>query len=84
MLSIPGGSHPSSIDFNSYVSFLGGVAGLGPDAIEVWNEQNIDFEWPAGEIDPRAADQARPAQQGGLERLLEHSVSSTGGLDGGC
>jgi hypothetical protein len=44
--------HPSSIDFNSYANFVGGVAGLGPDAIEVWNEQNIDFEWPAGQIDP--------------------------------
>jgi hypothetical protein len=30
------------------------VAALGPDAIEVWNEENIDFEWPAGQIDPAA------------------------------
>ena len=31
------------------------MASLGdqaPDAIEVWNEQNIDFEWPAGQISP--------------------------------
>lgn len=53
LLSIPGAaSYPSSIDFASYVQFLGGVAALGPDAIEVWNEMNIDFEWPAGQIDP--------------------------------
>lgn len=53
LLSIPGANaYPSSIDFNSYVQFLGGVAALGPDAIEVWNEENIDFEWPAGQIDP--------------------------------
>jgi hypothetical protein len=33
---------------------LGEAAALqpAPDAIEVWNEMNIDFEWPAGEIDP--------------------------------
>ena len=41
-------------DFNSYINtfatFLGGVAALGPDAIEVWNEPNIDREWPAGQI----------------------------------
>lgn len=43
---------PGSIDFNSFVTFAGGVAALGPDAIEVWNEMNIDFEWPAGEISP--------------------------------
>jgi hypothetical protein len=53
LLSIPGADH-SSIDFNAYVNFLGGVAALGPDAIEVWNEQNIDREWPAGQIDPAA------------------------------
>lgn len=57
LLSIPGANtypEPGGIDFNSYVDFLGGVAALGPDAIEVWNEMNIDFEWPAGEIDPQS------------------------------
>jgi hypothetical protein len=53
LLSMPGANaYPSSIDFNGYVEFLRGVAALGPDAIEVWNEMNIDFEWPAGQIDP--------------------------------
>jgi hypothetical protein len=53
LLSIPGADH-SSIDYNAYISFLGGVAALGPDAIEVWNEMNIDREWPSGQIDPTA------------------------------
>jgi spore germination protein YaaH len=53
LLSIPGANtYPDSIDFKAYTDFLGGVAALGPDAIEVWNEMNIDFEWPAGQIDP--------------------------------
>ena len=53
LLSIPGSeTYPSSIDFNGYVEFLRGVAALGPDAIEVWNEENIDFEWPAGRLIP--------------------------------
>ncbi len=55
LLSIPGANTypaPGTIDFAAYADFLGGVAALGPDAIEVWNEMNIDFEWPAGEIDP--------------------------------
>lgn len=53
LLSIPGAnSYPTSIDFAGYIEFLGGVAALGPDAIEVWNEMNIDFEWPAGQISP--------------------------------
>jgi hypothetical protein len=52
LLSIPGSPYPSSIDFPCYVRFLGEVAKQGPNAIEVWNEMNIDFEWPAGQIDP--------------------------------
>jgi hypothetical protein len=55
LLSIPGANtYPDSIDFNAYVEFLRGVAALGPDAIEIWNEMNIDFEWPAGQIDPNS------------------------------
>jgi hypothetical protein len=44
-----------SINFSAYTDFVRGVAALGanaPDAIEIWNEQNIDFEWPAGQISP--------------------------------
>ena len=35
---------------DQFAAFLGGVAALGPDAIEVWNEPNIDREWPRGQI----------------------------------
>ncbi len=38
---------------DGYAEFLGGVAAIGADAIEVWNEMNIDREWPTGQIDPR-------------------------------
>jgi hypothetical protein len=38
--------------FERYAGFVGGVAAIGADAIEVWNEPNIDHEWPAGQIDP--------------------------------
>ncbi len=37
---------------DQFAGFLGGVAALGPDAIEVWNEQNLDREWPTGQINP--------------------------------
>ena len=42
----------NSLDFGALTQFMRDLAALGPDAIEVWNEQNIDFEWPAGQIDP--------------------------------
>jgi LysM repeat protein len=40
--------------YQQFASYLGDVAALGPEAIEVWNEQNIDREWPAGQISPQA------------------------------
>lgn len=33
-----------------YADFVRQVAELGPEAIQVWNEQNIDREWPVGMI----------------------------------
>ncbi len=39
---------------SGYASWLGEIAALGPDAIEVWNEPNIDREWPRGRISGEA------------------------------
>lgn len=36
--------------YQEFAAYLANVARLGPDAIEVWNEPNIDREWPAGQI----------------------------------
>lgn len=55
LLSVSGAqAYPpaNSIDFDAYVQFVGQLAALNPDAIEIWNEQNIDYEWPAGQISP--------------------------------
>ncbi|MFN8372410.1 MAG: hypothetical protein U0694_05990 [Anaerolineae bacterium] len=38
--------------FDQYAAYVAGAAGLGADAIEVWNEPNIDREWTPGQIDP--------------------------------
>jgi len=35
---------------NSYVGWLAQIASQGADAIEVWNEPNLDREWPRGQI----------------------------------
>jgi hypothetical protein len=50
LVSITGTGRTSSIDFGSYANFVGGVAGLGADAIEIWNEMNFDREWPTYDI----------------------------------
>lgn len=39
--------------FPQFAAFVGEIARLQPDAIQVWNEQNLDREWPEGQIDPR-------------------------------
>ena len=38
--------------FDQYASYVGSLAAAGADAIEVWNEANIDREWATGKIDP--------------------------------
>ncbi|MEM9952309.1 MAG: glycosyl hydrolase family 18 protein [Chloroflexota bacterium] len=35
---------------NNYANWLAAIAAGGADAIEVWNEPNIDREWPQGQI----------------------------------
>jgi murein DD-endopeptidase MepM/ murein hydrolase activator NlpD len=37
---------------DSYAGFAAQVARAGADAIQVWNEMNIDREWPTGQINP--------------------------------
>ena len=39
---------------DAYAEFLGELARLGADAIEVWREMNLDRIWPTGKIDPKS------------------------------
>lgn len=43
----------TNADFQTfYAEYVAGLAAAGADAIEVWNEENIDREWPQGQINP--------------------------------
>lgn len=55
-----------------FAQFVGGVAALGPDAIEVWNEPNLDREWPTGQI-----------SGAGYVNLLSAAYSAIKGANGG-
>jgi len=47
------GDHGRAADPNywpEYASWVAGMAAAGADAIEIWNEMNIDREWPTGQI----------------------------------
>ena len=37
-----------------YATYVAALAAGGADAIEVWNESNVDRDWPLGEISPAA------------------------------
>jgi uncharacterized protein YraI len=37
---------------NTYAGYVAGLAAAGADAIEIWNEMNIDREWKTGSINP--------------------------------
>jgi hypothetical protein len=39
--------------FDKYAAYVGGLAASGADAIEIWNEANLDREWPKGQISPQ-------------------------------
>jgi hypothetical protein len=39
--------------YRQYAEFVAEIAALGPGAIQIWNEMNLDREWPRGQIDPR-------------------------------
>lgn len=46
LLSVIGGH---DADLNAWAQFMGQMAALGPDAIEVWNEPNFSREWPGSQ-----------------------------------
>ena len=54
LLSVLGdpGSIAGGANYDDYARFVGDLARFGADAIEVWNEMNIDREWPSGSISP--------------------------------
>jgi|FLYN01.1.fsa_nt_gi hypothetical protein len=73
-----------------FAGFLTEIAAMHPDAIEVWNEMNIDAEWPAGEIDPEAyVEMLRPAYVAIKAAdpevmVITGALSPTGFFGGGC
>jgi hypothetical protein len=40
--------------FPQYAAFVGQIAEMQPEAIQIWNEMNLDREWPNGQINPAA------------------------------
>ncbi len=73
----------------NFTTFLTEVAKLGPNAIEVWNEQNLDREWPHGQIDPAAYTKLLKASYEAIKAanpnvmVISGALAPTGGAAGG-
>jgi LysM repeat protein len=76
--------------YQNFANFLGGVAALGPEAIEVWNEQNIDREWPVGQINGASYTQMLSAAYQAIKRansnvlVVSGAPAPTGFFGGTC
>ncbi|MEO8607835.1 MAG: LysM domain-containing protein, partial [Chloroflexota bacterium] len=76
--------------YQNFANFLKGVAALNPDGIEVWNEQNIDREWPAGQINGTSYTQMLSAAYAAIKSanpavlVISGAPSPTGFFGGKC
>lgn len=76
--------------YQNFANFLGGVAALNPDAIEVWNEPNINREWPAGQINGANYGQMLNAAYAAIKRananvlVISGAPAPTGFFGGKC
>lgn len=94
MLSIVGNKDQfggnSAQYYQDFANFLGGVAALGPDAIEVWNEPNIDREWPNGQVSGANYTSMLSAAYASIKRananviVISAAPSPTGFFGGQC
>ncbi|MCI0712296.1 MAG: SH3 domain-containing protein [Chloroflexi bacterium] len=66
--------------YNNYANYVAGAAALGADAIEVWNEQNLDREWANGHIDPRAYTQLLATSYNAIKAQNPSTIVISGAL----
>ncbi|HRE48557.1 MAG TPA: hypothetical protein PLD47_12600 [Aggregatilineales bacterium] len=72
-----------------YAAWVGSLAAAGADAIEVWNEQNLDREWPNGQISPQVYTQLLAKAYAAIKAANPNTIvisgapAPTGGAAGG-
>ncbi|MEO1443425.1 MAG: hypothetical protein AAFV33_23680, partial [Chloroflexota bacterium] len=72
-----------------YAAFVAGLAVQGADAIEIWNEPNIDREWPSGQISPQNYTNLLAASYNAIKAANPSTLVVSGapaptGFFGGC
>jgi hypothetical protein len=90
LLSVTGPAFPDEIDYDAYVEYLAEAAAYYPDAMEIWNEQNLAREWPVGQISGEnyVNNMLAPAynaiKQSSPDMLVISGALSPTGYFGGC
>lgn len=94
LLSIKGNKNELAVNpqqyFQEYANFVAAVARLNPDAIEIWNEPNIDREWPAGLINGGIYTQLLASAYTAIKAanpnvmVISGAPAPTGYFGGGC
>ena len=94
LLGAKGNKNDLAADFDGYVrkfaEYVGYLASLGADAIEVWNEPNIDREWPSGQVNGASyARLLKPAYEAIKAvnpdvMVISAALAPTGFFGGGC
>lgn len=76
--------------YQDYAAFLGSLAAHGADGIEVWNEQNIEREWPNGMINGGTYTEMLKQSYAQIKAnnpntlVISGAPSPTGYYQGGC
>jgi LysM repeat protein len=76
--------------YQNFANFLAEVARLNPDGIEVWNEPNIQREWPVGKINGANYAQMLSAAYSAIKRanpnvlVISGAPAPTGFFGGRC
>ncbi len=81
-------SNPGQV-YGDFANFLADLARTGADAIEVWNETNIEHEWPQGHINGANYTQMLSAAYHAIkgarpETMVISAAPSPTGYFGGC
>jgi uncharacterized protein YraI len=74
---------------DAYAGFVAGLAAAGADAIEIWNEPNLDREWPTGQVDPGRYTQLLARSYNAIKGANPNTLVISGapaptGFFGGC
>lgn len=72
-----------------FADFVAQVAAMQPDAIQIWNEQNFDREWPVGQINGATYVDLLRQSYNAIKAVDESIIVMTGapgptGFFGGC